>query len=293
MANIRIVTDTNSHLGREVREKYGIDYLKMCNIVNGESVPADIDWEGRWTCHEFYEMLKKTRVTTTQVPAEEFRAYFDEAFAAGDEIIYVGCSLPLSSSVNTAAVVARELQEKYPEGKVYSIDSKNCCSGEGMLAVYAAQLRNEGKTAEEIVAAVEGKRAYVNQYVAVGDLNMLKRAGRVKGSAAFFGNLLGVKPIITSDANGLNVPIIKVKGRKASIDKMIEMTRENVIAPEEQTVYIEHADCEAEALALKDEALKMGFKDAVVGTIGSVVGACIGGGSIGIWFMGKEVTFAV
>lgn len=292
MASIRIFTDTNGDLHQALREKYNIDYLKMCTVVDGEVTPADSDWS-RWTAHEFYEMLKKTRVTTTQVPIEEFRARFTECLEAGEEIIYIGCALPLSSSVNTGAVVARELLEKYPDGKIYCVDSKNICFGEGMLAIYAAELRDAGKSAEEIVAAVEARRAFVNQYVTVGSLDMLKRSGRVKGSAAFFGNLLGVKPILISDTNGQNVPVAKVKGRKGSLDKLIEMTRESVIAPEEQTVYIEHADCPEDAEYLKEAALQIGFKDAVIGVIGPVVGACIGGGAVGIWSFGKEVTLTI
>lgn len=290
MATIKIVTDTNSHLNRPLREKYDIDYMKMCNIMNGESIPADTDWEGRWTCHEFYELLKKTVITTTQVPIEEFRKYFTACLEAGQDVIYVGCSLPLSSSVNTGTVVARELLEKYPDRKIVCIDSKNCCLGEGQVAVYAAELRNAGKSVEEIVAAVEDMRKHVNQYVTVGSLDMLKRAGRIKGAKAFFGNLFGVKPILMSDSNGQNVAITKAKGRKASLDKLIELIKESVINPEEQTVYIDHADCPEDAEYLKEKAMELGFKDAAISTMCSVVGACIGGGAIGISCIGKEVT---
>lgn len=292
MAAIKIFTDTNGDLSKDLREKYNIDYFKMCTVVDGRVTPADCDWS-QWTPHEFYELLKKTRVTTTQVPAEEYRTRFTECLKAGETVIYIGCALPLSSSVNTAAVVARELLATYPDGKIYCIDSKNCCNGEGMLAIYAAELRDAGKSAEEIVAAVEEQRMYVNQFVTVGSLDMLKRAGRVKGSAAFFGNLLGVKPIIISDANGQNVPIVKVKGRKTSLDKLIELTKDAMIAPETQTVYIQHADCAEDAEYVKEKAMELGFKDAVVGVIGPVVGACIGGGAIGIWSFGKKIEMAI
>jgi len=196
----------------------------------------------------------------------------------------------MSSSVNTAAVVARDLKEKYPDGKIYCVDSKNCCWGEGMLVMMAAQMRNEGKSAEEIVAAVEQKRNFVNQYVTVGSLNMLKRAGRVKGSAAFFGNLLGVKPIIISDVDGQNVPILKVKGRNASLDKLIELLAESAVSPETQTVYISHADCPDAAEYLRQKALEKGFASAEIGYIGAVVGACIGPDAVGVWCYGKEIT---
>ena len=291
MEKLRIFTDTNSDLGKDLREKYDIEYFKMCNIIDGEEVLADLDWPN-FTPGEFYDMLRegKKRVSTTQVPAQEFRARFTECLEAGDSVIYVACALPLSASVNVATVVARELMEKYPDsGKIYCVDSKNCCLGEGIMAIFAAELRNEGKSAEEIVAAIEDKRRYVNQFVTVGSLDRLKKAGRVKGPAAFFGNLLGVKPVLISDANGQNVAIVKVKGRAASIDKIAELITEAAIDPAQQTVYIGHADCLAEAEALKEKLMKIGFADAYINVINPVVGACIGPGTIGVWAFGKKV----
>ena len=294
MNQIKIFTDTNSDLGKDLREKYDIEYLKMCNAVDGKIVPADLEWP-TFSPKEFYDMLRegKVRVSTTQVPADDYRRAFSACLEAGDTVVYVGCSSLMSGSVNTAAVVARELKEQYPEGKILCVDSKNCCLGEGMMAILAATLRDEGKSAEEIVAAIEEQRHYVNQFVTVGSLDRLKKTGRVKGSAAFFGNLLGVKPIIISDYNGQNAPICKVKGRNASLTKLVELMCEAVISPETQTVYIEHADCEQDALFLREEVMKLGFKDAYINTINPVVGACIGPDAIGIWAFGKKVEYAI
>ncbi len=294
MATIRIFTDTNSDLGRDLREKYDIEYFKMCNVIDGEVIPADLDWS-RFTAKEFYDILRqgKKRVSTTQVPAEEFRARFTACMEAGETVIYVGCALQMSASVNAAAVVARDLKKQYPDGRIYCVDSRNCCLGEGMLAILAATLRDEGKSAEEIVAAIEEKRDYVNQYVTVGSLDRLKKSGRVKGSAAFFGNLLGVKPIIISDLNGQNVPIVKVKGRTASIDKVVELTAAAVVDPASQIAYIQHADCAEEAEALREKVMKLGFADAYVTTINPIVGACIGPGAIGVWCFGKKIETAI
>jgi len=291
MANIRIFTDTNADLDRDLRAQYGVECLKMCTVLDGVVTPADPDFEAYGSCHDYYELLRAgKRITTTQVPIETFKEAFSAAVEAGDTVIYIGNALPLSSSVNTAAVVARDLMAAHPEARIYCIDSKNTCFGEGMLVILAAKLRDEGKSAEEIVAAVEQKRAFVNQFVTVGSLDMLKRSGRVKGSAAFFGNLLGVKPIIVSDVDGQNVPILKVKGRNASLDKLVALMGESVISPETQTVYISHADCPEVAEYLKEKLLALGFADARIGCIGAVVGACIGPDAVGIWCFGKEVT---
>lgn len=291
MAKIRIYTDTNADLCREIREQLDIECLLMCTVQDGDVTPADPDFTAWGSCHAYYELLRAgNRITTTQVPVNDFRTAFTAAIEQGDTVIYIANALPLSSSVNTAAVVARELMQTHPDAKIYCIDSKNVCWGEGMLVMLAAQMRNEGKTAEEIVAAVEQKRNLVNQFVTVGSLDMLKKSGRVKGAAAFFGNLFGVKPILACDVDGQITPILKVKGRNASLDKLIELAAESALSPETQTLYISHADSPEAAEYLKQKALERGFADTRIGRIGAVVGACIGPDAVGVWCFGKEIT---
>lgn len=294
MQKIKIFTDSCADLGADIRAKYDIDFVKMCTVEDGKEVPADLNDAEHILA--LYAKIRRDgkRIMTTQVPMAEFERAFTEAVEAGHAVIYVGCAVPMSSSVNTGSVVAKQLLEKYPDATIRCIDSTNCSIGEGMLAVYAATLRDEGKTVDEIVAAVEEKKHYVNQFVTVGSLDMLKKSGRVKGSAAFFGNLLGVKPIIISDYNGQNVPIVKVKGRKASLDKLVELTKEAVIDPAEQTVFIAHADCAEDAEYLRRELIeKVGFKDAYTYYIGPIVGVCIGPDAIGAWCFGKKVEMAI
>lgn len=291
---IKIYTDSCSDLGGDIRAKYGIDYIKCATVRNGKETPADLDWP-TYTPKELYDIMRGgERLTTTQIMRDETIRLFTEEIKAGNTVIYIGCALPLSNSVNTAGVIARDLTAEYPESKIYCINSTNACLGEGLLTVYAATLRNEGKSAEEIVDAVEQKKNTVNQFVTVGSLDMLKKAGRVKGSAAFFGNLLGVKPIIISDKNGQNVPIKKVKGRRPSLDELVNLTKESVIDPASQTVFIAHADCAEDAEYLREKLMsEIGFKDAYVNFIGPIIGSSIGPGAIGVFSFGKPVEFAI
>lgn len=293
MKPIKILTDSCSDLGADIREKYNIDYLKMMSVEDGKETPADLNFP-YFTPKEMYDKMRAgKRLTTTQVPMAEFERGFTEAVEAGFDVIYVACALPMSSSVNTGTLVARSICEKYEGAVIRCVDTTNCCLGEGMLAVLAATLRDEGKSVDEIVAVLDEKKHFINQFVTVGSLDMLRKSGRVKGSAAFFGNLFGVKPVIISDYNGQNVPICKVKGRRASLDKLVELTRDAVINPEEQTVYIAHADCGEDAEYLKGELLKLGFADAYIYFIGPIIGACIGPDAIGVWCYGKKVETAI
>lgn len=294
MQKIKIFTDSCADLGEDIRAKYDIGLVKMRTVDEGKETPADlsdVDY-----IRAIYKKIRETgkRIFTTQVPMAELEQAFDAAVEAGYAVLYVGCALPMSSSVNTASVVAKQLIEKYPDATIRCVDSTNCSLGEGMLAVYAAELRDAGKTLDEIVSALEERKHEINQFVTVGSLDMLRKSGRVKGSAAFFGNLLGVKPIIISDYNGQNVPIVKVKGRRASLDKLVELTKEAVIDPAEQTVYIAHADCAEDAEYLRRELIeKVGFKDAYIYFIGPIVGVCIGPDAIGVWSVGKKVELAI
>ncbi len=290
MNKVKLFGDSCCDLTPELRAKYDIDYVKMNVVIDGEEKPASLDWE-IFTPAEFYGYMRKgIRTTTTQVPAAEYTEHFTRALDQGFDIVYIACSGVLSGSVNTAKVVAQQLGEKYPNQEIYCIDALNSCMGQGILLLRAAEMRDAGRTAAEIADEISAIRLNVNQIATVDSLDALKRAGRVKGSKAFFGNLFGVKPVIISDANGQNVPVKKIKGRGASIDGIVEMMAEAIIGAENQTVYVGHADCrdEAEVLAEKVKAAT-GCKDTYIFDIGPIIGASVGPSMIVLYAMGKKV----
>ncbi len=290
MANYVVLSDSCCDLGKDVREKYGIEYVQMNIVYDGKELPASLDWD-LYTPTELYNIMRGgTRITTNQVPVERFNEKFTEYLEEKKDVVYIGCSSALSGSVNTAVVVANELKEKYPDNKVYVVDSLCACLGEGLMAVDAAAMRNEGKSVEEVVAYLEANKLRYRQFGAVDDLTYLKRAGRVKASSAFFGNLFGVKPIIISNRQGENFAVKKVKGRKNSLDEVFNMVKSAIVDPENQTVAIVHADCAEDAEYLKkrvEEELKP--KDTYVNFIGPIIGASTGPGMIAIYCKGEEV----
>ena len=162
-----------------------------------------------------------------------------------------------------------------------------------MLAMEAAKMSINGATATEIEAHVLAIRKKVNQYVTVHSLDALKRAGRVKGSAAFFGNLMGVKPIIIADANGDQAAYKKVKGRQKSFEEIVALLKASIVEPENQVVYLTHADCAKEEIDGLVALIKQEIPciDVEVGFIGPIIGASIGPDAVGIWGFGQEVTY--
>ncbi len=293
MRTVQIVTDSCSDLNGELLARYGIVYAQMRTVYQGKETPATLTWDA-YSPKELYDLMRGgERVTTTQVPAGEFKKVFSQLLEQGKDIVYIACSTKQSGSVNTAAVVAKELLVSYPDAEIYCIDSLNACMGEGILAIEAAKLQAKGMSAREINDAILPLRKRVNQYITVHSLDALHRAGRVKASAAFFGNLMGVKPILISDANGAQTPIKKVKGRRNSITEIVNLMKEAIEDPEEQTVYIVHADCSQEEVRELTELVKANIpcKEIISTYIGPIVGASIGPDAIGLYAFGKQVTY--
>ena len=289
MRKIKIVTDSCSDLKKSIRDKYDIDYLQMFTVRDAKETPASLDWE-YYSPQELYDTIRGgNRVTTTQVPAVNFEKGFKQFLDEGFDIVYIACSSKLSGSVNTGRKVAEEMLRDYPDAKIRCVDSLNACGGEGLVAVKAALLRDEGLSADEIADKLDEVRNNVNQFVTVHSLNALKAAGRVKASSAFFGNLLGVKPILVSDKNGDNIAIKKVKGRYNSLEEIVNLTAEAIIPEDNEFIYVVHADCEDEAKEVEKLLLeKLPGVKVEIGYIGPIIGASIGADAVGIFSWGKS-----
>ena len=295
MRKIKIITDSCSDLDANLLNAYDIDYARMNTVYQGKETEASLTWE-YYTPQKLYDTMREgERVTTTQVPIAEFTRIFKKYLDDGCDIIYIGCSLKQSGSVNTGAVVAQDILEGYPDARITCIDSLNACIGEGMLVIYAAELLAAGKGYDEIVEDVMNKRNFVNEYATVHSLDALKRSGRVTASSAFFGNLMSIKPILISDADGVQTPIKKSHGRSKSLKDIVALLAATIENPEEQTVYIAHADCSQEELNTLKQLIseQIQCKDIYTVYIGPIIGASIGPDAISVWAFGKEVTYRV
>lgn len=290
MKDFIIYTDSTCDLNKETRKEYNIEYVAMNYIIDDVEYVASLDWEFH-SSKEFYDLMRNgKRVFTTQVPKNIYYDAFKSAVESGKDVVYISCSSALSSSINTALLVAKELKEEYPDAGIYCVDSLISSLGQGYLVLTAANCRKEGKSAEETAKHIENIRLCVNQCGTVASLEYLRRAGRVKASKAFFGNLFGVKPIIISDIKGQNFAYKKAKG-KLNSHKAIAEDLVNAADGVYDTIYISHADCIEDAESLRDAVLALAdFKNVIIGTIGPIVGASVGPGTIIGFCFGKEVT---
>lgn len=293
MRKFQVLTDSTSDLQKEFRDKLNIDYINMVYTINGVTYDADLDWNNL-SPTDYYNMMREgARSITGLIKTIDTEMKFEEALKQGLDVLYIACSSALSGSVNAAKITASELLEKYPERKIVCFDSLRSNYAEGLIAYDAAVMANSGMELDEVVKVLEETKLNYHTIATVETLDYLKKAGRIKASKAFFGNLMGVKPIILADANGNNYSFKKIKGRKASLDDIVNYVKENITNPCEKIVFVEHADCIKEAEYVKNQIEKLvNPKEVRISVLGPIIGATVGPGTITINFNGNKVTMA-
>lgn len=291
MRDYIILTDSTSDLNQELRRKFNIDYVAMNITYDDKELKASLDWE-EYSAKELYDIMRNgKRVKTTQVPYTVFQEKFLDCAKNDKDIIYISCSSALSGSVNIARTVKDEILEQFPNIKINIIDSLISSLGQGSMVIKAAQMREEGKTIDEVTSYIEENKLTYQQVATVESLDYLRRAGRVKATKAFFGNLFGVKPIIISDAIGQNYAFKKVKGRRASLLYLVEYLKENIKDSKDQIIYISHADSIEDAQFVKEHIEReIECKEVFIDYIGPIVGASVGPGTISVYYCGDKVT---
>lgn len=296
MNKIKILVDSCSDMSKEWREKYDIDYLPLNVIIGTEEKIADLNWE-EYSPKEYYNYMRgKKRVLSNQVPQTVFEKEFNRYLDEGYDIIYIGCSSGLSGSVATGTAVAKEILKTRPEAKIHCIDPRISGGGQALIAIETAKLIEKGADLETAVAAAKEMSTRIYQNGTVDSLEFLKMAGRVKASAAFFGNLLGIKPILIRNGKGENIAVKKVRGKKAAMDECVNMLKEQMCyegqpyPASEQTAYVGHTDCIEDAEYLKEQIMqKIAPKECYINYVGPAIGASVGPGMVILFGFGKPI----
>jgi len=292
-----IFADSTSDLTTKQRKDHNIEYVRMLvnwtdREKNFHETYADLDWTEMSPTQYYNIMRDGSVIMTSQVTEQEFDLKFVPHLEKGEDILYLACSSGLSASGALAERLAKEkYAEKYPNCKIRVVDTLISVMGQGLIALDAAEMRDAGKSMDEIADIIEKTRLSYNQTATVEDLTTLAKHGRVKASTAFFGNIFGVKPILISDAKGNNFAVEKAKGRRNALLRLAAITKERVISPEKQKCYVCEADAKAEDLELLVDQLKtIGFEEVVVQKLGPIISASCGPATIGVYYKGQEET---
>lgn len=285
---IKIITDDGADLPLETVKKYNIEILPIAIIANekehfiGKNITSD----------EMYSNMRKGLVyRTSQVTRTYMLEKFEELLKEDKEIIYLPLSSGISGTYETALSVKVELLNKYPEGKLFIIDSKSATMGQGMVTIRAAMLNEDGKSVEEIVKSLEEIVENQIHLFTVGDLEYLYRGGRLSKTSQIIGGLLNIMPILYVDRErGKIESIDKVRGFMAFLKKISvwanKISKDGKFNPN-QTVVICHGDWEEVALKTKRyfiEEMGVEAENVIISKLGCVIGAHTGPEAITIFF---------
>jgi DegV family protein with EDD domain len=206
-------------------------------------------------------------------------------------IIHITLGSGISGTYMNATLALEEFKSDHPEAEIYVVDSTLASTSYGMLAIKAAEMRDEGASAEECVKVLEDLKPRINAYYTTDDLSYLYRGGRVSKTGKILAHALGICPILNLDDKGCLKAFEKCRGKKNTFNRIKEIIKELMINPEDQILYISHSDIEDFAENYGEEIRReLGFKGYKTFYIGTTIGAHTGPGLIALFFVGKERT---
>jgi len=283
-----IVTDSCCDLPLSFMEEHQIPAIGLTFTLNGKEYTDDL---GKTIdSKSFYDAVRQGATpTTSQINTEEFLQFFKKYLERGQDILYIAFSSALSGTYNSARIARDMLKSDYPDRTITVIDSLCASMGQGLLVYKAVQLLQQGYSHEELVQWVEDNKLKINHWFTVDDLNHLKRGGRLSGASAFIGTILDIKPVLHVNDEGRLIPVEKVKGRKKSLRRLVEMLEQRIVDPEEQEVFISHGDALEDAQFTADLIRsKVRVKKILINTIGPVIGSHAGPGTMAVFFFGSN-----
>lgn len=286
MRDFVITVNSTVDLPREWLEERNVPVVPLKYTIDGETYT---DMYGL-SAKEFFDKLREGHMSvTSQVNPGEAADMLEAFLKEGKDVLHLGFSSGLSGTLNSMKIAGEELSEKYPEAKIIVIDTLCACLGEGLLLYKALKLKEQGKTIDEVAQWVEENKLHICHDVTVDDLNHLHRGGRVSKTTAVLGTLVQIKPIIHMDNNGKLQVIGKERGRKKSLNKIVDMAAEQSKGWDNDIIMITHGDCieDAEYVA-KLVREKMGIDNILINNIGTVIGSHTGPGVVAVFCMGNK-----
>ena len=268
-----------------------INYVCFHFSLDGEVYPDDL---GRSVPFDkFYKAMADGADTkTSQVNADEFIGYFTPFLEAGQDILHVSLSGGLSGAVNSASIARNELKERYPDRKIYIVDSLCASSGYGLFMDKLADLRDEGTDIESLYTWAEKNRFNLHHWFFSTDLTFYIKGGRVSKTSGFVGSLLNICPLLNMDRSGKLIPREKIRGKKRVVRSIAGKMEEFAENGRDYSgkCYISNSACYEDAEAVAETVKELFPKicgDVENYNVGTVIGSHTGPGTVALFFWGE------
>jgi len=284
----QLITDSCCDLPLELVERFALDIVNFTITISGKELIDDMGKTFDKT--SFFNRLKEGETaSTSQINVHAYLEKFKKYVEEGKPVIYLGFSSELSGSLNSARQAKQMLEEEYDDVDLTIIDTRAASLGEGLLVYEAALKKEAGMSKEDLVKWVEDNKLNYHSWVTVDDIKHLQRGGRISATAATVGSLLNVKPIIILNREGKLVPFSKVRGRKKSLQFLIDQTVKNIRDEEDHAVCIGHVGVPEDADFVREKLLeKVSPKEIIISSYGPTIAAHTGFGSLSVFSYGEE-----
>lgn len=287
MGDFIIATDADSELLLDYALEKDIPVFAMPVTIDG--VDYDYDLGKTVSFPDFFERLAGgAQVTTSCKSPYEIKKWFESLLLKNNNILYIGLSPNLSQHYGNCEMAVSEIREENPQANILLVNALSISAGQSILIRRAVQMREEGKSIEETAKWVEDNRLNSVVFFSVDDLNYLKRGGRLSGSAAFFGTVLDLKPILHTSDEGKLEPIEKVKGRRKVWRRMAELIRERAFDAENGEILMQYSTMENAQQFKKVLEETCNAKNIIFWPVGPVIGGHVGPDVMGVAFMGTK-----
>ena len=289
MSEFVLMTDSSADLSQEMVQELGVTVLPLSFTIQGK-VYRNYPDNREMDLPLFYDMLRAGELATTSaVNVAEYTQAVEPILQEKKDVLILAFSSGLSSTYQASVLAAEELREKYPDRKIYTVDTLCASLGQGLLVYLAVQEQRKGRSIEEVRDWAESTKLHLCHQFTVDDLHFLKRGGRISATTAVVGSMLQIKPVLHVDNEGHLINIGKARGRQASLKALVDKMEKTVTEEGRKTVFISHGDCRKDAVAVADMVReRFGTQDIRINYVGPVIGAHSGPGTLALFYLGTE-----
>lgn len=278
-----ISTDSTSNLPKEYYKQKDIKMIPL-QIIMDENVYDDLSPE--LPLDEFYKkMASGSHPKTAQVNVESAREYFLNLLSTGEDILHISFSSALSGTTPSLKSIAQELNLDR-NNKLYVFDSLNASMGEGLLTLKAWELKEQGKSVDEILNELNELKDHACSFFTPESLKYLVRGGRVSKFSGIIGTILNIKPVLHVNNLGQLVAYKKTISRKRAIQELVETCLSKRF--DDSPIFITHAQSEEDATILQQKIESATNVKPIICDLTQVIGCHTGPGLLSIFFFGKE-----